>query len=43
MSSFPALPSFLQRGLLEQSVSERLIWALIAAALLWLAIWWALS
>jgi hypothetical protein len=43
MSSFPPLPSFLQRGLLEQSVAERLAWAVIAAALLWLAIWWALS
>ena len=37
------LPSFLQRGLLEQSVAERLTWAVIAAALLWLAIWWALT
>jgi hypothetical protein len=35
--------SFLQRGLLEQSVAERLGWAAIAAGLLWLAIWWALS
>ena len=43
MSSLPPLPSFLQRGLLEQSVAERLAWAVIAAALLWLAIWWALS
>jgi len=33
----------LQRGLLEQSVAERLIWAIFAASLLWLAIWWALS
>jgi hypothetical protein len=37
------LPGFLQRGLLEQSVPERLAWAAIAAILLWLAIWWALS
>jgi hypothetical protein len=34
---------FLQRGLLEQSVAERLVWAAIASCLLWLAIWWALS
>jgi len=34
---------FLQRGLLEQSVTERLAWATIVAGLLWLAIWWALS
>jgi hypothetical protein len=43
MSGFRPFPSFLQRGLLEQSVAERLAWAVIAAALLWLAIWWALS
>jgi hypothetical protein len=43
MSSLPPLPSFFRRGLLEQSVAERLTWAVIAAALLWLAIWWALS
>jgi hypothetical protein len=29
--------------LLEQSVAERLAKAAIAVALLWLAIWWALS
>jgi hypothetical protein len=40
--SFQPLASFLQRGLLEQSVVERLALALIAAGLLWLAIWWAL-
>jgi hypothetical protein len=34
---------FLQRGLFEQSVAERLVWAAIASCLLWLAIWWALS
>ena len=34
---------FVQRRLLEQSVAERLTWAVIATALLWLAIWWALS
>ena len=33
----------LERGLIEQSVAERLIKAGLAAALLWLAIWWALS
>jgi hypothetical protein len=43
MSDFPSLPSFLQRGLLEQSVGDRLTWAVIALAFLWLAIWWALS
>jgi hypothetical protein len=32
-----------RRSLLEQSVAERLAWAVIAAGLLWLAIWWALS
>ena len=37
------LRGFVRRGLLEQSVVERLAWAAIAAALLWLAIWWALS
>jgi hypothetical protein len=37
------LRGFLQRGLLEQSVAERLVKAAIAAGLLWLAIWWALS
>jgi hypothetical protein len=34
---------FLRRGLLEQSVAERLVKAAIAVGLLWLAIWWALS
>ena len=29
--------------LLEQSVAERLVKATVAAGLLWLAIWWALS
>ena len=33
---------FLERGLLEQSVGERLAKAAIVAAFLWLAIWWAL-
>ena len=37
------LRGFLHRGLLEQSVAERLARAAIAAGLLWLAIWWALS
>ena len=32
-----------RRGLLEQSVVERLTWAVFVAGLLWLAIWWALS
>ena len=41
--SFHPIRGFLQRGLLEQSVAERLVKAAIAAALLWLAIWWALS
>jgi hypothetical protein len=41
--SLRPLRGFVQRGLLEQSVAERLTWAVIAAALLWLAIWWALS
>ena len=40
---FRPLGGLLQRGLIEQSVAERLAWAAIAAALLWLAIWWALS
>ena len=34
---------FLRRGLLEQSVAERLVRAAIAAGFLWLAIWWALT
>jgi hypothetical protein len=37
------LRGFLWRGLLEQSVAERLAWAAFVAGLLWLAIWWALS
>jgi len=37
------LRGFLRRGLLEQSVVERLTWAAFVAGLLWLAIWWALS
>jgi hypothetical protein len=41
--SFRPLRGSLQRGLLEQSVAERLAKAAIAAGLLWLAIWWALS
>ena len=41
--SSPPLRGFLHRGLLEQSVAERLVWAAIGAILLWLAIWWALS
>jgi hypothetical protein len=32
-----------ERDLLEQSVTERLVRAACAAALLWLAIYWALS
>jgi hypothetical protein len=31
------------RRLIEQSAAERVAWALLAAALLWLTIWWALS
>ena len=41
--SFRPVRGFLQRGLLEQSVAERLVKAAIASGLLWLAIWWALS
>jgi hypothetical protein len=41
--SLHPLGGFLRRGLLEQSVAQRLAWAVVAAALLWLAIWWALS
>jgi hypothetical protein len=40
--SLRPLRGFFRRGLLEQSVAERLAWAAIAAILLWLAIWWAL-
>jgi hypothetical protein len=32
-----------ERDLLEQSVTERLVRTACAAALLWLAIYWALS
>ena len=35
--------NLLARDLLEQSVTERLARAAAAAALLWLAIYWALS
>jgi hypothetical protein len=41
--SFRPLRGFLQRGLLEQSVAERLGWVSVAVILLWLAICWALS
>lgn len=41
--SLRPLRGFFQHDLLEQSVAERLAWAAIAAGLLWLAIWWALS
>ena len=41
--SFRPLWSFLDRDLIEQSVGERLVKAVIAAGFLWLAIWWALS
>ncbi|MBV8505243.1 MAG: hypothetical protein JOZ11_05460 [Alphaproteobacteria bacterium] len=34
---------FLKRDLLEQGVTERLAKAVFAVALLWLAIYWALS
>jgi hypothetical protein len=37
------LRGVLERDLIEQSVAERLVKALFAAGLLWLAIWWALS
>ena len=33
----------LERDLLEQSVTERLVRAACAAVLLWLAIYWAMS
>jgi hypothetical protein len=35
--------TLVERDLLEQSVTERLARAVVAAALLWLAIYWALS
>ena len=38
-----SLRGSLRRGLLEQSVAERLVRAAIAAGFLWLAIWWALT
>ena len=41
--SFRPLRSFLDRDLIEQSVGERLVKAVIAAGFLWLAIWWALT
>jgi hypothetical protein len=41
--SFRPFRSFLDRDLLEQSVGERVVKAVIAAGFLWLAIWWALS
>jgi hypothetical protein len=37
------LSAVLGRGLIEQSVGERLLRAAAASALLWLAIWWALG
>jgi hypothetical protein len=37
------LRNLLERDLLEQSVTERLARVAVAAALLWLAIYWALS
>lgn len=40
---FGRLRGVLERDLLEQSAAERLVKALLAAGLLWLAIWWALS
>ena len=40
---FRLLRISLHRGLLEQSVAERLAKAAVAVVLLWLAIWWALS
>ena len=43
IASFRPLRGFLRRGLLEQSVAERLAWATVATIFLWLAIWWALS
>jgi hypothetical protein len=42
-SSFRPLRSLFDRDLIEQSVGERLVKAVIAASFLWLAIWWALS
>ena len=35
--------AMLHRDLLEQSVAERIAWAVIASAMLWLAIYWVLS
>jgi hypothetical protein len=32
-----------ERDLIEQSVAERVTKAALAAALVWVAIWWALS
>jgi hypothetical protein len=33
----------IERDPIEQSIAERLAKAVIAASLLWVAIWWALS
>jgi hypothetical protein len=41
--SYRSFRGVLDRDLLEQSVAERLIMAVIVAGCLWLAIWWALS
>ena len=40
---FGRVPDLLERDLLEQSVTERLVRAAFAAAPLWLAIYWAMS
>jgi hypothetical protein len=37
------LRGVLERDLIAQSSGERLVKALFAAGLLWMAIWWALS
>jgi hypothetical protein len=37
------LRGVVERDLIAQSAAERLVKALLAAGLLWLAIWWALS
>ena len=37
------LRGVLERDLIAQSAAERLVKALFAAGLLWLAIWWALA
>jgi hypothetical protein len=41
--SFRPFRGFFKRGLIEQSVAERLARAALASGVLWLAIWWALS